>query len=158
MPAFRFFRSQALPAKSSGEAEFYAQVTLAAEGLFLKAVMIFLTGRQIRLIQYCDSSVAKAMTSTLGVGKQKHLQISTLWLQWQCKEKNLFVRKIGTDFNKSDLGTKVHSAEKFDRLQKMNNISSTPKMHEIETSKGSSMKTKHSHECRGLSTVTQNRM
>ena len=70
----------------------------------------------------------------------------------------MLVRKIGTDVNKSDLGTKVHSAEKFDRLQKMNNISATPKMHEVETSKGSSMKTKHSHECRGLSTVTQNRM
>ena len=97
--------TQATIAQSSGEAEYYATVRAAGEGLGMKALMEDL-GWEARIRVWVDSSAAKAIASRIGLGKIRHLEVKFLWLQQMVKDGKVEVRKVRGDKNPADLLTK----------------------------------------------------
>ena len=64
--------TQAIVALSSGEAEYHGMTKGACEGF--------------AVVLETDSSAAKGIASRKGVGKVKHLETRTLWVQDQMSE------------------------------------------------------------------------
>ena len=72
--------SQTTIAQSSGEAEYYAIVRAAVEGLGMQSIMHDL-GCTMRIRLWVDSSAAKSISSRIGLGRVRHLEVKFLWLQ-----------------------------------------------------------------------------
>ena len=72
--------TQATTAQSSGEAEFYAVVRAAAEGLGIKTIMEDM-GYEVEVRVHVDSSSAKSIASRTGLGKVRHMEVKFLWVQ-----------------------------------------------------------------------------
>ncbi len=92
---------------SSGEAEFYGVVRGAGQGL----------GYQALLRVWTDSSAAIGICSWQGLGKLRHLDTHTLWVQQAVRSGRLELKKVLGDENPADLLTK-HSLSR-ERLQKL---------------------------------------
>ena len=95
-------------ALSSGEAEYYASVKAAAELIGLRSLAKDL-GWNVGLQLKIDSSAAKAITSRLGAGKVRHLEVRFLWLQEVTRNKQLQVVKVRGKANPADVLTKSKS-------------------------------------------------
>ena len=67
-----------------------------------------------------DSTTCKAIGARQGVGKIKHLETKSLWLQQHVKSKTVYIRKTGTKDNLADLGTKIFQPGEFERLRSLN--------------------------------------
>ena len=102
--------TQTTIAQSSGEAEYYALVRAAAEGLGMQSVMQDL-GWKMRVRLWVDSSAAKSIASRIGLGRVRHLEVKFLWLQAIVRDKRLEVRKVHGAQNPADVLTKPKSAE-----------------------------------------------
>ena len=73
-------RTQATRALSTAEAEYYAVVTGAAQGLGIQSVMADLgVSTQVRV--WTDSNAVKATASRRGLGKTRHVELKYLRLQ-----------------------------------------------------------------------------
>ena len=101
--------TQSTIALSSGEAEYYAAVKAAAEALAIQRVAAEL-GWQLGIRIWIDSSAAKSISSRIGIGKVRHLEVKYLWLQDALKAKRFEMRKIHGRANPSDIGTKPVNA------------------------------------------------
>ena len=71
---------QAVVAFSSGEAEYYALVKGASEGIGLQGISKEL-GLNLGIIISTDASAAKGIASRRGFGKIKHTELIQLWMQ-----------------------------------------------------------------------------
>ena len=100
--------TQSIVAQSSGEAEYYAMVRAAAEGLGMQSIMSDL-GWYPTIHLWVDSSAAKAMASRTGLGKVRHMEVKFLWLQQALRDKKFRLYKIDGKLNPADVGTKPHS-------------------------------------------------
>ena len=69
--------TQATVAQSSGEAEYYALVRAAAEGLGMQSIMREL-GWDAKVRIWADSSAAKSIASRIGLGKVRHMEVKFL--------------------------------------------------------------------------------
>lgn len=96
-------------AMSSGEAEYYALVNAAAEGLGVQALAKDL-GISMKIRLWVDSTSAKAIVARIGLGKVRHMEVKYLWAQQAFKEGRFEVRKISGLVNPADIGTKPLSA------------------------------------------------
>jgi len=85
--------TQSTIALSSGEAEYYALVKAAAEGLGIQAIARDL-GFEMTIRLWVDSSAAKAVVGRVGAGKLRHVEATYLWIQSQVQSKKLKVRKV----------------------------------------------------------------
>ena len=85
--------TQATTAQSSGEAEFYAVVRAAAEGLGIKAIMEDM-GYEVEVRVHVDSSSAKSMASRTGLGKVRHMEVKFLWVQEAVRTRRVQLKKI----------------------------------------------------------------
>ena len=105
--------TQASVALSSGEAEFYGAVKAAGYGLAYQALLADL-GIQMPVTCFSDSAAAIGIASRQGLGKLRHLDVHTLWLQQAVRSKRIALRKVlGTD-NPADVFTKhLASREKM---------------------------------------------
>lgn len=92
-------------ALSSGEAEYYAMVKVAIEGLGLQTLARDL-GWHLPPRMHVDSSAAKAIASRQGMGKIRHLEVRHLWLQQVVRDGRLLLRKVAGKLNPADLSTK----------------------------------------------------
>ena len=101
--------TQATVALSSGEAEYYALVRAAAEGLGMRVLMADL-GWEAGLKVWVDSSAAKSMASRVGLGRVRHVAVKLLWLQDVVRRGELVVGKIWGKSNPADWLTKPTSA------------------------------------------------
>ena len=101
---------------SSGEAEFYGVVRGAGQGLGYQALLKDL-GLAMPLRVWTDSSAALGICSRQGLGKLRHLDTHTLWVQQAVRSKRLVLKKVLGEENPADLLTK-HSLSK-ERLQKL---------------------------------------
>ena len=104
-------KTQALIAKSSGEAELYAVVRGAAEALGMATLAKDL-GRKVGIQLHVDALAAKGMIERKGLSKVRHLDVNVLWLQEQCARKILPVQKVPGEDNPADLMTKHLGAAK----------------------------------------------
>ena len=100
--------TQATVAQSSGEAEYYAMVRAAAEGLGMRAIMGEM-GWEAEVRVWADSSAAKSIASRIGLGKVRHMEVKFLWLQEAVKARKVEVRKVAGSANPADVLTKPKS-------------------------------------------------
>ena len=84
--------TQTTIAQSSGEAEYYAIVRAAAEGLGMQSIMHDL-GWKMRIRLWVDSSAARSIASRIGLGRVRRLEVKFLWLQEVVRDKRLEVKK-----------------------------------------------------------------
>ena len=102
-------------ALSVAEAEYYAAVKGAAEGLGFQSMLKDL-GFECRIELWQDSSAAKSIASRAGIGKIRHLDVRWLWLQHAVKMKLLTCLKIPGEENPSDILTKPKNLVEIVRL------------------------------------------
>ena len=94
---------------SSGESEWYGTtktVSLLMGGVSMAKDL----GRDLFPIAHTDSTASRGIGSRRGVGRVRHLETSTLWVQKYVTDKRLkLVKRLGTE-NEADLGTKDQDA------------------------------------------------
>ena len=100
-----YSRTQSNIALSSGEAEFYALVAAASEALGM-AAMTEDFGSRLAAYLYADASAAIGVANREGLGRIRHLDTQSLWLQQALRKKRLGVSKVPGAENPSDLMTK----------------------------------------------------
>ena len=103
---------------SSGEAEFNGGVIATLEGIFYKEVLDFFRIRVVLNI-YLDSSAARGVFQREGVGRIRHLETKSLWVQKGLKEKKFQLMAVDTQNKAADIHTKGMNAERFVMLRTM---------------------------------------
>ena len=113
-------RTQTNIALSSGEAEFYSMVSATSEALGLKA-MTDDYGSPLDPWLYVDASAAIGVAQRSGLGKIRHLDTGSLWLQQAVKDKQIGLLKVKGTENPADLMTKVLTEKDIqERLYRLN--------------------------------------
>ena len=103
-------RAQRCISLSSMESEFYAAVSAACQGLFMKATITFMTGEPCQLVVLLDNASARQFALRQGVSKAaKHIEGRFLWLQDAVRQGRLQVKAVSTHYNLGDLFTKPFS-------------------------------------------------
>jgi len=101
---------------SSGEAEFHGLVKGAAVSLGQQALFADL-GVHVPVRLWTDSSAAIGITSRQGLGKLRHVDTKTLWLQQAARTGRVEIRKVAGLVNPADLLTKFSlSKERISEL------------------------------------------
>ena len=90
---------------SSGEAEFYGVVRAAGQGLGYQSLLKDL-GIDLPLCVWTDSSAAIGICSRQGLGKLRHLDTHTLWIQQAVRTERIDLKKVLGTENPADLLTK----------------------------------------------------
>ena len=90
---------------SSGEAEFDGAVKGASTSLGMRALCTDI-GYDLPLRLWTDSSAAVGICSRQGLGKSRHLECTSLWIQQRIRHGELEVRKISWELSPADLYTK----------------------------------------------------
>ena len=111
--------TQPSTALSSGEAEFYGVVRGAGHGLGFQALLRDL-GITAKLRLWTDSSAALGICSRQGLGKLRHIDTHTLWVQQAVRSGRFELKKIKGDENPADLLTKHNQTH--DRIEKLVNL------------------------------------
>ena len=97
--------TQASISLSSGEAEFAGVIRGAGQGLGYQALLKDV-GVELPLRVWTDSSAALGICSRQGLGKLRHLDTHTLWIQQAVRTKRVDLRKVNGEVNPADLLTK----------------------------------------------------
>ena len=100
---------------SSGEAEFYAAIKGACEGLGIKSLLEDL-GFIVKVEVIQDSTAAKGTASRAGIGRIKHLDVGWCWIQQTVESGKIKLMKISGTVNPADFLTKPKSAKEMSRL------------------------------------------
>jgi hypothetical protein len=95
---------------SSGEAEFYGVVRASGMGLGYQSLLRDL-GREASLRVWTDSSAAIGICGRQGLGKLRHLDTHTLWVQHAVRARRVDLRKVHGESNPADIFTKHFCAE-----------------------------------------------
>ena len=108
--------TQASVTLSSGEAEYYGLVKAAGAGLGHQSLMDDL-GLHLPVRVWTDSSAALGIASRSGLGKLRHLETHTLWVQEKVRTGAITLKKVWGEVNPADLFTKhLPSREKVHQL------------------------------------------
>ena len=111
--------TQASVALSSGEAEYYGVVKAAGAGLGYQALMADF-GLNLKLRVWTDSTAAVGVSTRQGLGKLRHLDTHTLWLQQAVRTKRVELRKVPGECNPADLFTKhLATRERLSEVMKL---------------------------------------
>ena len=101
---------------SSGEAEFYGLVKAAGVGLGFKSLMADM-GSDVPCRVWTDSSVAMGIVGRQGLGKLRHIDTHSLWVQQAARAGRITVKKVRGEENPADLFAKyLSSREKVSQL------------------------------------------
>ena len=104
---------------SSGEAEFYGLVKASGVGLGFQALMKDL-GYSVPCRIWTDSSAAMGIVGRQGLGKLRHIDTHSLWVQQAARSGRIEVRKVRGDDNPADLFTKhLPARDKVDQLVRL---------------------------------------
>jgi hypothetical protein len=101
--------TQKITALSSGEAEYYAIVKGASQGIGIRSMLqdFQIKEASTRYIEVKeDSSAAKGIASRRGLGKLKHVDIKELWIQEKVGNGDLKITKVPGTINLADALTK----------------------------------------------------
>ena len=110
-----YARTQSTIALSSGEAELYAMTMACSEALGLVA-MARDFGEAMRPVVHVDASAAIGIAQRKGLGRVRHLDTQTLWIQEAIREKRVKVLKVDGEKNPADLMTMSMGREAMLRL------------------------------------------
>ena len=97
--------TQTVIALSSGEAEFVALVKAVAEGMAAQALAVEL-GWSLGLVLHVESAAAEAIASRSGIGRVRHLEVKTLWVQAALPDGRLILKKVPGTENPANVLTK----------------------------------------------------
>ena len=100
-----FSRTQANIALSSAEAELYATVLAASEGLGMKAMARDFAMTMSPYVNV-DASAAIGIVQRKGLGKLRHLDTQSLWIQDAVRQRRVMIEKVKGTENPADLMTK----------------------------------------------------
>ena len=104
--------NQSVIALSSGEAEYYALVKGASQGIGVQNIMNYLGVEVIEKVQLLsDASAAIGIASRRGSGKVRHIEVNKIWLQDKVLSGNMGLSKGSTGNNVADALTKHVEAE-----------------------------------------------
>jgi hypothetical protein len=103
--------TQSSVALSSGEAEFAGVIRGSGQGLGYQALLRDF-GVDVSLRVWTDSSAAIGICNRQGLGKLRHLDTHTLWIQQAVRLGRVDLRKVAGEVNPADLFTK-HSLSKL---------------------------------------------
>ncbi|CAK0839054.1 unnamed protein product [Prorocentrum cordatum] len=103
----------------SGEAEFYAIIKGAAQGVQTSQVIESFVGRECKLDVLSDSSAARGICNRQGSGKVRHLSAKDLWVQSFFRDSRGNLKKVDAEVNWADLGTKAHAQARLQQLVDM---------------------------------------
>ena len=109
-----YSRTQSNIALSSAEAELYAMVSAASEGLGL-AAMIKDCGRIVEPHLKVDATAAIGIAQRKGLGKLRHLDTQSLWIQDAVRQRRVHLEKVLGTENPSDLLTKHLDAKTIEK-------------------------------------------
>ena len=111
--------TQSSVALSSGEAEFYGVVKASGYGLAYQALLHDF-GLEKPLTVFTDSTAAMGIAARQGLGKIRHLDTNTLWVQQAVRCRRLALRKVLGEENPADVVTKhIVGAEKLGSLMRL---------------------------------------
>ena len=106
---------------SSGEAEYYGVVKAAGIALGQQSLMGDL-GIRTKVRVWTDSSAAIGICGRSGLGKLRHVQTHTLWVQERVRTGAVELRKVHGDVNPADLFTKhLSSRDRINQLVQLFN-------------------------------------
>ena len=95
---------------SSGEAEFYGVVKAAGIALGYQALLADL-GVELPVRVWIDSSATMGICGRQGLGKLRHVDTKSLWVQQKVRDGSIELRKVRGEVNPADLFTKHLSSE-----------------------------------------------
>ena len=98
-------RTQSNVTQSSAEAELYALVRCSAELPGMRNMMRD-WGADRSGVVHADSSAALAIAKSKGAGKQRHINVSSLWIREKQDVKELELRNVLGKENLADMMTK----------------------------------------------------
>ena len=97
--------TQASVALSSGEAEFYGAVKASGIALGYQALLEDL-GQKVPVRVWTDSSATLGICARQGLGKLRHVDTQSLWIQQAVRSGAVELRKVRGEANPADLFTK----------------------------------------------------
>ena len=100
-----YTRKQKIIARSSAEAELYAAALGASE---LKGIISLMRdlGQDKKPVLTIDAKATEHILHRQGIGKLKHIDVAYLWIQDEVRSRRLQVRRVKSEDNIADLGTK----------------------------------------------------
>ena len=98
-------KTQASIAQSSAESELFGAVRGGVEGLGAQTLLQDL-GMNCSVSLVLDASAALGILQRKGVGKIRHLDVGTLWLQEKEAQRRITLGRVKGENNPADLGTK----------------------------------------------------
>ena len=108
--------TQGLVSLSSGEAEFYGATKAAGIAIGMKSLMEDL-GASLSVRVWTDSSATVGICGRQGLGKLRHIDTRSLWVQQRLRSGGLELRKVRGEVNPADLFTKhLASGERINDL------------------------------------------
>ena len=108
--------TQTTTALSSAEAEFAGVIRGSGQGLGYQPLLRDL-GIEAPLRVWTDSGAAIVIFARQGLGKLRHLDTHTLWIQQAVRSRRVDLRKVPVEENPSDLLTDhSHSRVKLEQL------------------------------------------
>ena len=107
-------KTQATIALSSAESEFYATLKACQEALGMSALATELN-MTLGIKVHVDASAALGVAQRRGLGKLRHLQTGSLWIQEQELKNRMKLDKIHGSLNISDMLTKNVGREILER-------------------------------------------
>ena len=101
---------------SSGEAEFYGVVKAAGVTLGYQALLEDL-GVKLPVRLWTDSTATMGICGRQGLGKLRHVDTRSLWIQQRVRDGSVELRKVLGEANPADLFTKhLQSADRVEDL------------------------------------------
>ena len=77
--------------------------------------LLFDLGVKLKLRFWTDSTASKGICSRQGLGKVRHLDTQSLWIQQRIRNHDLDLYKIAGEENPADLGTKYLNEKKMEK-------------------------------------------
>ena len=107
---------------SSGEAEYYGVVKASGIAIGQQSLMRDLGMAKVKVRVWTDSSAAMGISKRSGLGKLRHVQTHTLWVQERVRTGAIELRKVPGEANPADLFTKhLSSRDRIEQLVKLMN-------------------------------------
>ena len=100
-----YTHKQRIIAKSRAEAELYAAALEASEAKGVQSMMFDL-GFEMKPVLVIDAKATEHILHRQGIGKLKHIDVAYLWVQDEIRSQRIQVRRIRSEENVADLGTK----------------------------------------------------
>ena len=120
-----FSRTQSSIALSSAEAELYAMVSAASEGMGARA-MVKDYGGQVGINLFVDASAAIGVAQRKGLGRIRHLDTQALWIQDAVRQQKVALNKSKGTQNPADMMTEFLGSQDFIAMMEKLGLESVP--------------------------------